>query len=78
VTQFENDLFHHGKGETIMKNQKTIGTILLIVGVILLIASLTADMIGIGGVPGFGYKQIVGTVVGVIAAVIGYVLYSKK
>jgi hypothetical protein len=61
-----------------MKNQKTIGIALLVVGVVLLIGSLAADAIGIGGVAGFGYKQIVGAVVGVIAAVVGYVLYSKK
>jgi hypothetical protein len=61
-----------------MKNQKTIGIALLVVGVVLLIGSLAADAIGIGGMAGFGYKQIVGAVVGVIAAVVGYVLYSKK
>jgi hypothetical protein len=58
-------------------NKKTIGIILLIVGAILLIVSLAADSIGIG-VPGFGLKQITGTVVGVIVAVIGFVLYSRK
>ena len=61
-----------------MKNQKTTGIVLLVVGAVLLIGSLAADAIGIGGVAGFGYKQIVGAVLGVIAAVVGYVLYSKK
>ena len=61
-----------------MKNQKTIGIVLLVVGAVVLIGSLAADAIGIGGVAGFGYKQIIGAVVGVIAAVVGYVLYSKK
>lgn len=58
-------------------NKKTIGIVLLAGGVILLIGSLAADVIGIGGAPGFGYKQIVGAVVGVIAAVAGFV-YSRK
>ena len=61
-----------------MKNQKTIGIVLLVVGAVLLIGSLAADAIGIGGVAGFGYKQIIGAVIGVIAAVVGYVLYSRK
>jgi hypothetical protein len=46
---------------------------------ILLLASLTADMIGIGeATSAFGYKQIIGTVVGVIAAVAGFVLRSRE
>lgn len=61
-----------------MKNQKTIGIVLLVVGAALLIGSLAADAIWPGAVAGFGYKQIVGAVVGVIVAVVGYVLYSKK
>jgi len=60
-----------------MGNKKTIGIALLAVGVVLLIVSLAADSIGIG-LPGFGLKQIIGTVVGVIVAVVGFVLYSRK
>lgn len=58
-------------------NKKTMGIVLLAGGVILLIVSLAADFLGIGGAPGFGYKQIVGAVVGVIAAVAGFI-YSRK
>ena len=58
-------------------NKKTIGIALLVVGVVLLIVSLTADMIGLG-VPGLGLKQIAGIVGGVVIAVVGYYLYSKK
>jgi hypothetical protein len=61
-----------------MSNKKSIGIALLVVGAVLLIGSLAADAIGIGGVAGFGYKQITGAVIGVIAAVVGYVLYSRK
>ena len=61
-----------------MSNKKTIGIALLIVGAVLVIGSLAADAIGIGGAAGFGYKQIVGALVGVIAAVVGFVLYSRK
>jgi hypothetical protein len=61
-----------------MGNKKTIGIALIIVGVVVLIVSLAADAIGLGGVPGFGYRQIIGTIVGIIVAVVGYVLYSRK
>lgn len=61
-----------------MKNQKTIGIVLLAVGVVLLIISLAADVVGIGGASGFGYKQIIGSIAGVIVAVVGFVLYSRQ
>jgi len=61
-----------------MGNNKTIGIALLAVGVVVLIVSLAADVVGIGEAGAFGYKQIIGAVVGVAAAVVGFVLYSKK
>ena len=61
-----------------MGNKKTIGIALLAAGALVLIGSLAADAIGIGGAAGFGYKQIIGAVVGVIAAAVGFVLYSRK
>jgi hypothetical protein len=61
-----------------MNNKKTIGIALLAVGVVLLIVSLAADALGIGGAAGFGYKQIIGTVVGIVAAVGGYMMYTRK
>ncbi len=61
-----------------MGNKKVIGIVLLVVGVLLLIVSLAADSLGIGGSPGIGYKQILGAVAGVIVAVVGYVLMSRK
>ena len=59
-----------------MKNKNTIAMVLLVAGAILLLASLTADVIGIGDGVGFGYKQISGIVGGVIAAVVG--IYMKR
>ena len=61
-----------------MKNKKTVGIVLLVVGVILAILALIADRIGIGVVPGFGMKQIIATTVGVIMAVAGLVLTVRK
>jgi hypothetical protein len=66
------------QGEITMSNKKTIGIVLLVVGAVLLIGSLTADVIGVGSSPAFGYKQIIGVVVGVVVAVVGFVLYTRK
>jgi hypothetical protein len=64
------------KGEEVTKmdSKKIAGIVLLVVGVVVLILALTADMIGIGGFSGFGRSQIAGAVVGVIVAVAGLVL----
>jgi len=57
---------------------KTLGIILLIAGILVLAASLLADAIGIGAQPGFfGWKQIVGAVVGLAACVAGLVMVLR-
>jgi uncharacterized membrane protein (DUF441 family) len=58
-------------------SKKTIGYILIALGVILAIVSLAADVIGIGGA-GFGWKQILGTAIGVIVAIVGVWLALSK
>jgi hypothetical protein len=60
-----------------MGNNKKIGIALLVVGIVLLLLSLAADVIGIGA-PGFGYNQIAGIIIGAIVAIAGFVLYSRK
>ena len=40
--------------------------VLLVVGTLLGIVSLTADLVGVGAFPGFGWKQVVGTVVAIL------------
>ncbi len=61
-----------------MKGKKTVGVILLVLGIIVLILSLSADLIGAGAAPGFGYRQIIGAVVGIIAAIVGLFMMRKK
>ncbi len=61
-----------------MNNQKMVGIALLIVGIIALVVGLFADSLGIGGVPGLGYKQIVAAVVGVVLAIGGFVMMTRK
>lgn len=52
-------------------SRKTIGSVLVILGVVLVIVSLAADVIGIGNGTGIGWKQILGAVVGVLVAAVG-------
>lgn len=61
-----------------MKVNKTFGIIVLVVGVIILALSLLADSIGVGEAAGFGFKQIIGTAVGAVAAIVGLVISFKK
>lgn len=61
-----------------MNNKKTMGIALIIIGVVLLIGSLTVDMIGLGGHVGFGRYQIAGIVLGVLVAGAGFVLRARN
>jgi hypothetical protein len=57
--------------------KKGLSLILIVVGIIILLVSLLADVIGIGAYPGFGSKQIAGTIVGAVVAIIGFIWYRK-
>jgi len=61
-----------------MGRKKKIGIALFGAGAIILILSLAADPIGIGGSPGFGWKQILGALVGAVLTVVGLVLGYRK
>lgn len=52
--------------------------VLLAVGVLVFFVSLTADAFGIGEGTGIGWKQILGTVVGLIIAALGMVKLKQK
>ncbi len=56
---------------------KTASRILLVVGIGLLLASLLADVIGIGDDVGFGRQQMMGAAAGAIVAAIGLFLALK-
>jgi hypothetical protein len=59
-------------------SKRTIGYVLIVLGVVVLVVSLAADVIGIGGNLGFGWKQQLGTAFGVIAALVGVWLARIK
>jgi hypothetical protein len=50
---------------------KRSGLVVLVVGVLLVLLSIFADSLGIGGKPGFGYKQTIGLVIGVVLVAFG-------
>jgi hypothetical protein len=60
-----------------MGTRKIVGIVLLVVGILALAAFLLADVIGFGG-PGFGTRQVTGTIVGAAALVVGVVLLAIK
>jgi hypothetical protein len=61
-----------------MEKKKNVGILFLMVGLIILLLSLIADMIGIGNTPGFGYGQLVGVLSGGIIIIIGSVFILKR
>jgi len=61
-----------------MGGKKTAGIVLLVVGIVVLLLSLLADPIGVGGSPGFGRDQMLGTIAGAVVTVVGLVLTLKK
>jgi len=57
--------------------KKALGSIVAGIGLIVLVVSLFADLLGIGGYPGFGAKQIVGALVGLGLCFVGFFLHRK-
>lgn len=60
-----------------MGGKKTVGIVLLVVGIVVLLLSLLADVVGLG-TPRFGSNQIAGVIAGAIVAVVGLILTLKK
>lgn len=58
-------------------SKRTIGLIVMIAGLLLVLLSITADLVGIGAEPGFGWKQILGVIVGFLM-VAGAAWVSRK
>ena len=58
-------------------DKKTFSTAVLVIGIVILVASLFADNIGIGDNPGFGRDQAIGSTVGVIVTAVGIFLTAQ-
>ena len=54
-----------------MTSRRTWSWLILGVGVVLVFVSILADWIGVGGTPGFGWKQTLGLVIGLAAIALG-------
>ena len=62
-----------------MNVKSTVSKILLVAGIAVLVLFVVADWIGIGENPDeFGAVQITGIVVGIILAVVGWVLFLRS
>jgi hypothetical protein len=61
-----------------MALQKKIGMFLLLIGIIIFILASSADFIGFGVYPGYGYKQIGGIMLGATAIIAGAYLTRKN
>ena len=60
-----------------MAGKKKAGIVLLVLGIVILILSIIADLIGIGASPSFGYRQIIGVIIGILAGVLGLLLMRR-
>jgi hypothetical protein len=58
-------------------DSKAVSIVVVALGALLLLASLTADMTGLGD-GGFGSKQMIGAVVGILVLGVGAYLYKKS
>jgi hypothetical protein len=67
------------RGGGIMAGKKTVSIVLIVAGIVILVLSLAADLVGLGGSNVvFGPQQIIGAVVGAIVTVVGLVLRLRK
>jgi hypothetical protein len=59
-------------------SQKTIGLVVMVGGAVLLILSLTADLIGIGSYPGLHWAQLTGAAVGLVVLMFGLWFWRRS
>ncbi len=50
---------------------------ILALGIVILLLSVLADALGLGSAEGFGWKQGLGALVGVVLVAVGYYLRGK-
>lgn len=61
-----------------MSSGKLIGLPAVAGGLVVLVVCLFADSFGLGGEPGFGWKQITGSMVGAVVTLVGLMILIKK
>jgi len=58
-------------------SRKSFGWAVTVIGIIVAVIAVLVDQTGIGTSDGFGWKQILGVVVGTIAAVSGFIIATQ-
>ena len=53
-------------------SKRTIAYLVIVLGAVVLVISLSADALGIGGTPGIGWKQLTGAAIGLIVMIYGF------
>ncbi len=59
-------------------DDNTSSIVVIALGALILLASLTADLTGLGDHVGFGLKQVIGTVVGIIVLAMGVDFFKSS
>ena len=59
-------------------SKRTVGIVLIVLGLLLVVVSLAADLIGMGAQNGIGWKQLLGAAVGVVVMVGGVWWMRRK
>jgi len=54
-------------------SKRTMGIVALIIGIVIVVVALGADVIGVGARSAIGWKQILAAVLGVAIAIVGIV-----
>jgi uncharacterized membrane protein len=59
-------------------SKKTLSWIIMIGGIVVIVFSLIADLIGLGSYPGINSAQLLGAAAGLIITILGYFSYKRK
>jgi len=59
-------------------SKRTIGLVVIVIGVVIAVVALLLDVIGIGNKAGIGWMQLLGTAIGVVVALVGVWLAMSK
>ena len=61
-----------------MAQRRSFGTILAVIGIVIMVVSVLADYIGLGGGGGMGNKQMLGLIIGAALGIIGFYMRRQS
>jgi hypothetical protein len=59
-------------------NRRTLGITLLVVGLVVFLVALGADLVGLGGAPSLGPTQVTAAIIGAAVAIAGVLLRAVR